>query len=564
MSKDGPKHHKHGFDDQVFGQLGLATGGGLLDATSGEDDGSAASLTVPVPPAVADPLEGLRWPAGTVVTWSFAAGNLPDQPLGLTFSDAIAGGAQALVEKAAALWSSVSGVTLEQVADSAASDIRVGWEMLTPASTDTIGQTAWADSGGVFTPGVMVGLEDPTQVTLSPLPDGDDLYGTTGTHLFQVMVHEFGHALGLAHNTVDAAAVMAPVSTARNRSIDGNDAAAIEALYGGSDSAAAAVAITPAGNEDFAVVAGGAMTPFTGLAVTDGAGLHEVVSVIVTGGGTIGDPTAGTDARFDGGEFTESGDNLGTTDYAETILHRLVYTAPGPGGASGSASVQGPSSPPASFRVEVDNSLQGSAVNSGVTVNAAAQPSAPGGLGVVDTSVGQPVAAGGQAYTGPVAGVQQQFIDVTADNLSITATTPNWFLHSGSGMDALTVRSGTNVLDGGTGSNFLTGGTGTDTFFVDDRGAAQDIWSTISNFHAGDAVTLYGVSQSSFQVAWADGEGAAGFAGLTLHATAPGQATASMTLVGFTQPDLTNGRLSVSYGFDAGSGSNYMYIHEDT
>jgi Ca2+-binding RTX toxin-like protein len=119
--------------------------------------------------------------------------------------------------------------------------------------------------------------------------------------------------------------------------------------------------------------------------------------------------------------------------------------------------------------------------------------------------------------------------------------------------------SGTNVLDGGSGSNFLTGGSGTDTFFVDDRGATSDIWSTMVNFHAGDSATVFGITPSTFNIAFADGQGAANFTGLTLHATAVGKATASLTLVGYTSADLNNGRLTISYGTES-DGSTYASI----
>ena len=115
--------------------------------------------------------------------------------------------------------------------------------------------------------------------------------------------------------------------------------------------------------------------------------------------------------------------------------------------------------------------------------------SLPGTLSIAsiaafDTTTNQPVAVVGRAYIGPVAGLQQEYINLTPDNLSVATTTPNWFIHSGAGEDAIAVSSGTNVLDGGTGSNFLTGGSGTDTFFVDNRGAAADTWSTVVNFHS--------------------------------------------------------------------------------
>ncbi len=95
------------------------------------------------------------------------------------------------------------------------------------------------------------------------------------------------------------------------------------------------------------------------------------------------------------------------------------------------------------------------------------------------------------------------------------------------------------MLDGSTGSNFLVGGTGNDTFFVDDR-AAADIWSTVVNFHAGDAATIFGVT------------------GMTLHAIAAGKPIASITLAGYSKADL-GGRLGVSFRMEA-NGDNYMYI----
>jgi Ca2+-binding RTX toxin-like protein len=186
------------------------------------------------------------------------------------------------------------------------------------------------------------------------------------------------------------------------------------------------------------------------------------------------------------------------------------------------------------------------------------------GLSIEDTTLGVPLLPHGVPYSGPVAGLQEQYISLTSDNINVNVSTPDWFIHSGSGEDAIAVSSGTNVLDGGTGSNFLTGGTGSDTFFVDDRGPAADIWSTVVGFHGGDSATIWGVTPDNFDLAWVNDQGAAGFTGLTLHATAMGQPTASLTLAGFSQADMTNGRLSVSFGTDAISGSAFMFVHANS
>ncbi|MDR3530933.1 MAG: NF038122 family metalloprotease [Rhodopila sp.] len=182
---------------------------------------------------------------------------------------------------------------------------------------------------------------------------------------------------------------------------------------------------------------------------------------------------------------------------------------------------------------------------------------------VMDTTTRLTSTSNGTVYTGPVAGLDYQFISATTDSVVITANVSNVFIASGAGTDALSVANvgGRNVLDGGAGSNFLVGSTNAasqDTFFVDDRSATADIWSTMVNVHAGDDVTVWGLTANDFTLAWADGQGAAGFTGLTLHATAAGKPAASLTLPGFASADLSNGRLGVSFG--TVDGNTYLHI----
>jgi hypothetical protein len=185
--------------------------------------------------------------------------------------------------------------------------------------------------------------------------------------------------------------------------------------------------------------------------------------------------------------------------------------------------------------------------------------------GYTDMSISQSGVLSGDVYQGPVAGLQSECIELTSDNINLTANVANVFLHSGSGDDALQVLGGTNVLDGSTGSNFLVGASGSDTFFVDDRGSSGDIWSTVVGFHSGDSATVWGVTPDDFKLAWADDQGAPGYTGLTLHATADGKPTASLTLAGYSTNDLNNGRLSVSFGHTADlpnlPGSSFMLVH---
>jgi serralysin len=187
-----------------------------------------------------------------------------------------------------------------------------------------------------------------------------------------------------------------------------------------------------------------------------------------------------------------------------------------------------------------------------------------GSVDFFDTSTRESSTITLTAYSGPVQGLLHEHSYLGTDSVNLSTIQAGVFLHSGSGDDALEVHSGDNVLDGGTGSNFMTGGTGRDTFFVDDRAAHSDIWSSIVGFHSGDNATIWGVTASDFHLTWVDGQGAASATGLTAHFTANGLPTASITLAGFKASDIDT-RLTISFGKTDDTagvpGSVYMNIH---
>jgi hypothetical protein len=311
--------------------------------------------------------------------------------------------------------------------------------------------------------------------------------------------------------------------------------------------------------------------PFSSVVISDPdtSATDAVTISLVTSPGSLVNANSDDNGNLTGPGLTETSVGSGTYTLAAsdpaTItkeLDHLVFTpTPLPSGESSVKTILSLSVNSSDGQTTGDNSTTVTEASSSPS-NPGSGPSTPGsGLAVLDTTTGHSIPATAQPYTGPVGGLQNQYINVTSDSLNVSASTPGWFIHSGGGNDAITVASGINVLDGGTGSNFLTGGSGTDTFFVDDRAATADIWSTVVDFHAGDAATIWGVTPQDFNLTWVDGQGAAGFTGLTLHATASGQPTASLTLTGYTSADLSDGRLSVTFGTDPASGSAYMYIH---
>ena len=166
-----------------------------------------------------------------------------------------------------------------------------------------------------------------------------------------------------------------------------------------------------------------------------------------------------------------------------------------------------------------------------------------------------------------MAGLEKEFTLITPDNLNITASVPNVFIHTGSGMDGINVSqaNGNNILDGFTGSNFLIGGTGNDTFYMDNRNPSSPVFSTIVNFHAGDNATVWGVNATDFTMLKLDDQGAVGAKGLDLLFAAPGHTNTSFVMAGYTSAVLTNGRLSLSYGktqdIPGLPGSEYLTVH---
>jgi len=76
-----------------------------------------------------------------------------------------------------------------------------------------------------------VRLEDSTETALVTGPNGQPEYAGTGATLYQVVLHEIGHAPGLA-DTSDPNSVMYYSLGANNPTLDGTDRAAIQAAYG--------------------------------------------------------------------------------------------------------------------------------------------------------------------------------------------------------------------------------------------------------------------------------------------------------------------------------------------
>jgi hypothetical protein len=202
-----------------------------------------------------------------------------------------------------------------------------------------------------------------------------------------------------------------------------------------------------------------------------------------------------------------------------------------------------------------------------VTVGSAAATS--GQFTVQDSTSNQVTTVAGVPYNGPVAGLTSQYVFPTTDQVMVKAQTPNVFIQVGqlgqknplvAGID-VSAANGDNVLDSYANSSFLIDGTGIDQNYVDARGATQNSWSTVVNFHAGDNVTIWGVTPQDFTLQWiGDTYGADGAKGLTgVYTSNTGTLAIGVTLAGYTMADASNGKLTVSY--NQIQGNTYASIH---
>jgi hypothetical protein len=159
------------------------------------------------------------------------------------------------------------------------------------------------------------------------------------------------------------------------------------------------------------------------------------------------------------------------------------------------------------------------------TGTGAAHPASPGtqDYSIFDATTNQP-----DTTTAPIVGpANNDIFDPSGDNLLVAVTSDNWVIGTGSGNDAIMVHGGNNVLDGGSGSNLLFGAGGDDTFVV--QAGNSDAWNTVVNFHSGDWLMVWGVSAEE-AVSWLNGQGAAGYTGLTMDATAADGTSTLVTL----------------------------------
>jgi hypothetical protein len=156
-----------------------------------------------------------------------------------------------------------------------------------------------------------------------------------------------------------------------------------------------------------------------------------------------------------------------------------------------------------------------------------------------------------------IAGISAQYIYTGTNSMAFMAPAGvNWEFGGGSAFSQLSAVSGNNIFIASTGGSYMLGGSGNDIFDIPDAnltGAA--VWDSVSNFHAGDSMSLAGLAGSGWNYSWTDSYGSASDPALTLKATSTTTAGLSelVTINGLSMSSLSSLSVTHGSGIDAGT-----------
>jgi hypothetical protein len=156
-----------------------------------------------------------------------------------------------------------------------------------------------------------------------------------------------------------------------------------------------------------------------------------------------------------------------------------------------------------------------------------------------------------------IAGISAEYIYTGTHSMAFMAPAGvNWEFGGGSAFTQLSAVSGNNIFIASSGGSYMLGGSGNDVFDIPDAnftGAA--VWDSVTNFHAGDSLSLAGLAGAGWNYSWTDSYGSASDPALTLKATSTGIAGLSelVTINGLSMRSLP--LLSITHGAGADAGT---------
>lgn len=438
-------------------------------------------------------LNELKWGSATPgtsggqVTWSFAT--LPG--VIYSFDAAISSPAyQALIRAAFDAWEAVANIDFVEVADSAAVDIRLGWDAYDGAG-GTVGEATYNYSPNGSGYGTLTYAEIVFD-TAETWSTDRNFVGGTQMNFFTTAVHEIGHAIGLGHSA-DVNAIMY-FATNSTINLTADDISGVRTIYGASVGGGGLTG-TP-GNDTLSGTPGNDV--ITGLAGNDlliGFGGNDSMSggdgddQLLAGSGDTGNDLlygdAGNDTLGGGaGQDTLVG-GVGSdvlfggagNDWLDVGIHGMF--------TSDSAAVTN-----VAWAGAGADSVDGD--NTSDTLGGGSGNDTIFGYGANDLLFGGKDGPGDSSNRDRFYGGDgDDRLYGGSDNDLLDGEAGADFLFGGDGQDTLAGGAGNDALWGGTGNDTLTGGTGTDTFgFI--VGSGSDL---VTDFEVGlDFLDLSGAA----------------------------------------------------------------------
>ena len=162
---------------------------------------------------------------GATVNWSYMSTGTDCSAeyagcLITAFADFMPTGYLTTVQSAFNAWSAVANLTFNQVADATGVDIRLGGHYFDGAG-NVLAHGYYPPNNGSLAGDIHFDTGDTWKIG----------FGGSGFDLFNVLTHELGHALGLAHST-DINALMYPYYTESFSGPQADDIAGMQYLYG--------------------------------------------------------------------------------------------------------------------------------------------------------------------------------------------------------------------------------------------------------------------------------------------------------------------------------------------
>lgn len=177
---------------------------------------------------IVNAVTGAKWDKAEV-SWSISS--LPAHGTGIIDRKYVQTVREAFQE-----WAEVTGIHFKELKGDRPADIHLGWANLNTQVTGVAGYTSLITDSGHIRSGVNILLENPAESPLVGGKKGESVYTGTDSTLSQVLLHEIGHAIGLA-SSADVNSIEAFYLGESNRTLSEGDIATAKALYNNSDAA---------------------------------------------------------------------------------------------------------------------------------------------------------------------------------------------------------------------------------------------------------------------------------------------------------------------------------------